>query len=96
MYINVAEAVSGIPVSWPGYDLTIGVTGEKVQQIQEQLNAIAKAYPAIPTVTVDGICGPATAASEKNSRMCSGFRIPEWWIILHGIRSRKSTWQLPG
>ena len=52
MYINVAEAVSGIPASWPGYDLTIGVTGEKVQQIQEQLNAIAKAYPAIPTVTV--------------------------------------------
>ena len=43
MYINVAEAVSGIPASWPGYDLTIGVTGEKVQQIQEQLNAIAKA-----------------------------------------------------
>ena len=23
MYINVAEAVSGIPVSWPGYDLDI-------------------------------------------------------------------------
>ena len=37
MYINVAEAVSGIPASWPGYHLTIGVTGEKVQQIQEQL-----------------------------------------------------------
>lgn len=65
MYINVAEAVSGIPASWPGYDLTIGVTGEKVQQIQEQLNAIAKAYPAIPSVIVDGIYGPATAASVK-------------------------------
>ena len=65
MYINVAEAVSGIPASWPGYDLTIGVTGEKVQQIQEQLNAIAKAYPAIPSVIVDGIYGPATAASVE-------------------------------
>lgn len=48
MYINVAEAVSGIPASWPGYDLTIGVTGEKVQQIQEQLNAIAKVSSCHP------------------------------------------------
>lgn len=78
MYINVAEAVSGIPASWPGYDLTIGVTGEKVQQIQEQLNAIAKAYPAIPSVTVDGIYGPATAASLK--------KIPEY-IRTSRIRS---------
>ena len=84
----MAEAVSGIPASWPGYDLTIGVTGEKVQQIQEQLNAIAKAYPAIPSVTVDGIYGPATAASVKNSRIYSGFLHPEWWIIQPGIRYR--------
>ncbi len=60
MYINVAEAVSGVPASWPGYDLDIGVTGNKVSQIQEQLNTIAGAYPAIPTVTVDGIYGDAT------------------------------------
>ena len=65
MYINSTQYISGVPSSWPGYDLTIGVTGEKVQQIQEQLNAIAKAYPAIPSVTVDGIYGPATAASVK-------------------------------
>lgn len=60
MYINVAEAVSGIPVSWPGYDLDIGASGNKVSQIQEQLNTIAGAYPAIPRVTVDGIYGNAT------------------------------------
>ena len=60
MYINVAEAVSGIPASWPGYDLDIGTTGNKVSQIQEQLNTIAGAYPAVPTVTVDGIYGDAT------------------------------------
>ena len=60
MYINVAEAVSGIPSSWPGYDLDIGATGNKVSQIQEQLNTIAGAYPAVPTVTVDGIYGDAT------------------------------------
>lgn len=60
MYINVAEAVSGIPASWPGYDLDIGATGSKVSQIQEQLNIIAGAYPAVPTVTVDGIYGDET------------------------------------
>ena len=60
MYINVAEAVSGIPASWPGYDLDIGATGSKVSQIQEQLNTIAGAYPAVPTVTVDGIYGDET------------------------------------
>ena len=47
MYINVAEAVSGVPASWPGFDLTLGVSGSKVTQIQEQLNVIADAYPAL-------------------------------------------------
>ncbi len=60
MYINVAEAVSGVPASWPGFDLTLGVSGNKVTQIQEQLNVIADAYPALPKVTVDGIYGKET------------------------------------
>lgn len=60
MYINVAEAVSGVPASWPGFDLTLGVSGSKVIQIQEQLNVIADAYPALPKVTVDGIYGKET------------------------------------
>ena len=60
MYINVAEAVSGVPASWPGFDLTLGVSGSKVIQIQEQLNVIADAYPALPKVMVDGIYGKET------------------------------------
>ncbi len=66
MYINVAEEISGIPSSWPGYDLDIGASGSKVQQMQEQLNTIAGAYPALPTIGVDGIYGQQTkAAVEK-------------------------------
>ena len=43
MYINVAEAVSGIPASWPGYDLRYQVLQEaKSCQIQEQLNTISR------------------------------------------------------
>lgn len=66
MYINTAEAISGIPASWPGYDLVVGSSGEKVRQLQQQLARISKTYPAIPTVTVDGIYGNETRkAVEK-------------------------------
>ena len=65
MYINTAVAVSGVPSSWPGYNLTIGASGDKVLQIQQQLNRIAQNYPAIPRVTADGVYGPRTAESVR-------------------------------
>ena len=55
MYINTAQGISGIPASWPGYNLSIGSSGEKVRQLQEQLQRISQAYPAIPSITADGI-----------------------------------------
>lgn len=60
MYINVAEGISGIPASWPGYNLTVGSTGDKVRQMQQQLARISKSYPAIPTIQPDGVYGPST------------------------------------
>ena len=65
IYINVAEGISGIPLSWPGYDLNIGATGNKVRLIHEHLNVIAEAYPAIPKVGVDGIYGEQTKAAVR-------------------------------
>lgn len=65
MYINTAVSVAGVPSSWPGYNLTIGASGEKVRQIQQQLNRIAQNYPAIPKITADGIYGPATAQAVR-------------------------------
>lgn len=65
MYINTATAVSGVPSSWPGYNLTIGASGTKVRQIQEQLNRIAQNYPAIPRITADGIYGSRTAEAVR-------------------------------
>ena len=73
IYINVAEGISGIPLSWPGYDLNIGATGNKVRQIQEQLNVIAEAYPAIPKVGVDGIYGEQTKAAVRKFQNIFGF-----------------------
>ena len=63
IYINFAEEISGVPASWPRQDLYEGSPGDKVKVIQEQLNAISKAYPAIPMIEADGIYGPKTAAA---------------------------------
>ncbi len=79
MYINTAEEISGIPSSWPGFNLTIGSTGSKVRQMQEQLNVIAGAYPAIPRVTVDGIFGSGTAESVRIFQ--SVFGLPATGIV---------------
>lgn len=78
IYINTAEAISGIPSSWPGYNLENGSSGAKVRQLQEQINVIANSYPAIPTVTVDGIYGPATTAAIRKFQ--SVFGLPQTGI----------------
>ena len=65
MYVNTAEQIAGIPASWPGYDLEEGSYGEKVLQLQEQLNAISNNYPLIPKVQEDGIYGAGTAEAVQ-------------------------------
>lgn len=65
MYINSAEEISGIPASWPGYDLSIGSSGEKVRQLQEELNVISRNYNAIPRLAEDGIYGERTAEAVR-------------------------------
>lgn len=79
MYINAAQAISGVPSSWPGYDLTIGASGPKVRQIQEQLNRIAQNYPAIPKTSADGIFGPQTAAQVRAFQRI--FNLPATGIV---------------
>lgn len=65
MYINTSETIAGVPYSWPGYDLTIGSSGDKVRQLQQQLNRIAQNYPAIPKIDADGIYGQKTAEAVR-------------------------------
>lgn len=65
MYINSADIVSGVPSSFPGYNLTAGSSGEQVRQLQQQLNRIAQNYPAIPTLIADGIYGSLTAEAVR-------------------------------
>lgn len=79
MYINTAQEISGIPSSWPGYDLEVGSSGQKVQQMQEQLNVIAGAYPALPKITADGVFGPATEAAVEKFQ--SIFNLPVTGVV---------------
>lgn len=79
MYINTAINVSGVPSSFPGYNLTIGASGEKVRQIQQQLNRIAQNYPALPTVSADGIYGQNTANAVRTFQRI--FNIPATGIV---------------
>lgn len=65
IYINTSQAISGVPSSFPGYDLTIGSTGQKVYQLQEQLARISQNFPAIPKINADGIYGARTAAAVR-------------------------------
>lgn len=65
MFINTADIISGVPSSYPGYSLSIGSSGDKVRQLQTQLNRIARNYPAIPTIVADGIYGNATADAVR-------------------------------
>ena len=75
MYINTASAISAIPSSWPGYDLSIGSTGDKVRQMQEQLLVISDAYPAIPKIDADGIFGSATEAAVRKFQLIFGLPV---------------------
>lgn len=74
IYINTAEEVSGVPLSWPGYTLDIGDSGTPVRTIQEQLSAIRRTYSNIPSLAIDGIYGEDTAAAV--SRFQSIFDLP--------------------
>ena len=79
MYINTAEEISGIPASWPRYDLDIGASGQKVTQMQEQLNTIAQVYTAIPLEPVTGYYDEATKEAVRVFQRV--FQVPQSGIV---------------
>lgn len=89
IYVNTAEEISGIPASWPGYDLTTGSSGQKVMQLQEQLDTIAAVYTSIPRITADGIYGGRTADAVRAFQSIFGLPLsgvtdfPTWYKISH-------------
>lgn len=97
MYINTAEQIQGIPSSWPGADLDIGSSGQKVRQLQEQLNLIGDYYTEIPALMVDGIYGERTAEAVRQFQRINNmpqtgvvdfptwYRISDRYVRLSGI-----------
>ena len=97
MYINTAEQIQGIPSSWPGADLDIGSSGQKVRQLQEQLNLIGDYYNAIPVLSTDGIYGERTAEAVREFQRINNmpqtgvvdfptwYRISDRYVRLSGI-----------
>ena len=93
MYINTAEQIQGIPSSWRD----IGSSGQKVRQLQEQLNLIGDYYTAIPALTVDGIYGERTAEAVRQFQRINNmpqtgvvdfptwYRISDRYVRLSGI-----------
>ena len=54
------EFTEGQTVPFPGVVLRVGASGDDVRLLQEYLAAIAPVFPAIPTITPDGVFGPRT------------------------------------
>ncbi|MDD6657091.1 MAG: peptidoglycan-binding protein [Lachnospiraceae bacterium] len=79
MFINSTNYISGIPSSYPGYDLTVGSRGAKVLQMQQQLNRIAQNYPAIPRIAADGIFGVNTKRAVETFQGI--FLLPQSGIV---------------
>ena len=74
-----AEEVKGSPKSYPGYDLTLGSSGDEVETIQEQLNRISQNYPLIPKSAVDGVYGEKT--KEAVSVFQGIFNLPQTGVV---------------
>ncbi|MBQ5716233.1 MAG: peptidoglycan-binding protein [Clostridia bacterium] len=57
--------LSGGAALYPGFILQLGSSGEYVSLLQEYLNELARVYPSIPSVTVDGRFGQATDTAVR-------------------------------
>lgn len=57
--------ISNVQDAYPGVPISIGNSGPSVIVIQSMINVIARAYPAIPAVTIDGIFGESTERSVR-------------------------------
>jgi len=79
IFINTAPQVSGVPASWPGYNLDIGASGDDVRMIQEQLNTISDTYSQIPKVAVQGQYNEQTAEAVRAFQRI--FNLPQTGIV---------------
>ena len=89
LYNTYLGMLTGVPIIYeegrtlpfPGKTLSPGDTGDDVRVLQEYLAYIARYIPEIPSVTPDGIYGPAT---ERAVRAFQGIFLPSFVTGLTG------------
>lgn len=84
--LKEAKRVQGIPISFPGI-LQKGSRGDNVRVVQRQINTIARNYPLIPRLVVDGLYGDRTAESVRIFQEVFGLPVtgvvnfPTWYKL---------------
>ncbi len=86
--LGSAPIIEGIPFSFPGYVLQVGICGLPVQQVQTQLNVIRTSFPSIPLIDVaDGNFGAKTKAAVESFQKIFNMPVsgvvdaPTWYRI---------------
>ncbi len=79
IYLEQVDAVSGVPVSYPGVELGVGSTGSAVTTVQRQLDRIGQTYSAVNRPRADGIFGSETEAAVKSFQQI--FALPQSGIV---------------
>ena len=95
MYINAAQAISGVPSSWPGYDLTIGASGK--DKGSTDTGAVKPHCTELPCYP-ENLCRRYLRFARPLPRcglfsVSSTSRQPESWIIRPGIRFQTFMWR---
>lgn len=86
MYINTAEAVSGIPASWPGYNIAIGSSGRMYTRYKNSSPASQRHIRPFRLLCRMEYTDQRQRRPWKNFRLYSDFRYQVWWTTIHGMR----------
>lgn len=92
IYINTAEQISGIPISYPGEPLKVGSSGDKVRQLQQQLMRWRLCIQRSRGLRRTGSTDPERRRPYGRSSRCLDFRRRAWSILLPGTRFLISMW----
>jgi hypothetical protein len=96
-----------IPESYPGHILKNGSTEKAVKIIQNQLNTIAKNYPAIPKLAVNEVFDLKTETAvkifQKIAKMpqtgminrATWYRISDYYVAIRKLETPKPQYTLP-
>ncbi|MBR2461415.1 MAG: peptidoglycan-binding protein, partial [Clostridia bacterium] len=84
------SAFVGIARPYPGFQQVLGSEGEDVAALQSYLNVISEVYTSVPSVTEDGIYGPATAGAVSAIQRELGLPVTgtvnaETWIAIASL-----------